>query len=456
MLVSGAGGTTRRAIVLFLLLSAAVPPAAAGDSTPPEISLTVRGPQGQNGWYVGPVVVNWSVSDPDSPTGFTVDAGCEPSVTLATDTAGVTRECRATSEGGSAAKSARVRIDATAPAATAASPARPPDAAGWFNHAVTVTWAGTDATSGIASCTSTEYGGPDSLTASVAGTCRDRAGHESAPLPFALSYDATPPSVAGASADRGPEPNGWYRSPVDLVWRGTDATAGVAGCTALRYAGPDGDPAEPAGTCTDVAGNVSAPLAHRLRFDATAPRITGLRTTPHGSGARLAWRAGDARVRITRQPGRRGERSSVIYSGRRSSVLDRGLRTGRRYVYVIEAVDPAGNASRATISMVAGPAVRDLLRAPRNGARVSRPPVLRWRAVRPARFYHVQVFRGRRVVLLAWPTRARLALRRRWRTEGRTRRLVPGRYTWYVWAGYGSRFEPRYGRVLGRRTFVVR
>jgi hypothetical protein len=447
---------TRRALVLFLLLSAALPPVAAGDSTPPEISLTVRGPQGQNGWYVGPVVVNWSVSDPDSLTGFTVDAGCEPSVTLTADTTGDTRECRATSEGGSAGKTARVRIDTKAPVATAASPSRPPDAAGWFNHPVTVRWAGTDATSGVASCTSAEYAGPDSPTGAATGTCRDRAGHESAPLPFALRYDATPPSVTGATAGRGPEPSGWYRSPVDLVWHGTDATAGVARCTALRYAGPDGDPAQPAGTCTDVAGNVSGPLAHRLRFDATAPRITGLRTTPHGTGARLAWRASGARVRVTRQPGRRGERSSVVYAGSASSVLDRGLRAGRRYVYVLEAVDAAGNASRSTISMVAGHADRDLLLRPRHGARVSRPPVLRWQAVRPARFYHVQVFRGRRVVLLAWPTRARLALRRRWRSEGRIRRLRPGRYTWYVWAGYGSRFEPRYGRVLGRRTFVVR
>jgi hypothetical protein len=448
---------TRRAIVvLVLLLGAALPPVAEADSTPPEIGLSVRGPQGQNGWFTGPVVVNWSVSDPDSPSGFVVEAGCEPSVTIATDTPGVTRECRATSEGGTAAKSARVRIDRVGPVATAAAPSRPADADGWFNRAFSVAWAGADATSGVASCSTSEYAGPDTPGGALAGTCRDRAGNVGPAMPFAFKYDATAPAATGVTADRGPEPTGWYRSPVDLVWRGTDAMAGIAACTALRYAGPDGGALAPAGTCTDRAGNVSAPLPFALRYDATAPRITGLRTTPRGTRNRLAWNAGDAEVRVTRQPGRRGERSSVVYAGRGGTVLDRGLRSGRRYVYVLDAADPAGNASRATIAIVAGSASQGLLRSPRHGAVVRRPPVLRWQAVRPARFYNVQVFRGRRLVLIAWPSRARLALKRRWRTGGRPQRLRAGTYTWYVWAGYGSRFEPRYGRLLGRRRFTVR
>jgi hypothetical protein len=450
------GAMARRALVLALLTGAALPGAAAGDSTPPEITLSVRGPQGAGGWYVGRVIVNWSVSDPDSTTGFTVEAGCEPSVTLSADTAGTTRECRASSEGGTAAKSTRIRIDTVPPAATTATASPAPGAAGWFTGPFTVTWSGTDAMSGVAGCTRSEVRGPDTAAGSVGGTCTDRAGHESAPLPFAYRYDATPPAVGGVTAGGGPQPSGWYRSPVDLVWHGTDATAGLAGCTALRYAGPDGDPAAPTGTCTDRAGNVSAPVPFRLRYDATAPRIAGLRATQRGRGARLRWTAGAASVRVTRQPGHRGRRSSVIHTGRGATVLDRGLRPGRRYVYVLEAVDPAGNRSQRSISIVAGAAVRDLLVAPRRGVVVKRPPVLRWQRVRPARFYHVQIFRRGRLVLLAWPSQPRLALKRRWRAEGRTHRLSRGTYTWFVWAGYGSRFEPRYGRVLGRRSFVVR
>ena len=46
-----------------------------------------------------------------------------------------------------------------------------------------------------------------------------------------------------------------------------------------------------------------------------------------------------------------------------------------------------------------------LLVAPRRGARVKAPLVLRWRAVGGARYYNVQVFRGRRLVRTAWPSR---------------------------------------------------
>ena len=65
---------------------------------------------------------------------------------------------------------------------TSVSPARAPDANGWYNHAVALTFAGSDATSGIASCGAPTYSGPDSGSASVAGVCQDVAGNTSAPL----------------------------------------------------------------------------------------------------------------------------------------------------------------------------------------------------------------------------------------------------------------------------------
>jgi hypothetical protein len=73
--------------------------------------------------------------------------------------------------------------------------------------------------------------------------------------------------------------------------------------------------------------------------------------------------------------------------------------------------------------------------------------VLRWRAVRRASYYNVQVWRGsRRKVVTAWPRG----------TSYRVRRLRPGRYTWYVYPGFGGRAAARYGRLLGTGTFVVR
>jgi len=59
-------------------------------------------------------------------------------------------------------------------------------------------------------------------------------------------------------------------------------------------------------------------------------------------------------------------------------------------------------------------------------------------------------------ILSAWPTKPQYQLRSRWRYRGHRHRLVPGTYRWLLWAGYGHRSQHRYGRLLGRRTFVVR
>lgn len=95
------------------------------------------------------------------------------------------------------------------------------------------------------------------------------------------------------------------------------------------------------------------------------------------------------------------------------------------------------------------------LLAPAHGARLSAPPVLRWKAVPGATYYNVQLWRNGRKILSRWPTRTQLALRASWTYAGRRYRLTPGRYRWYVWPGLGARADARYGALLGRRTFVI-
>ncbi len=59
--------------------------------------------------------------------------------------------------------------DATGPVVTA-TPSRAPDSNGWYNHGLSVGFAGTDATSGLDSCVPAQsYAGPDSANASVLG-----------------------------------------------------------------------------------------------------------------------------------------------------------------------------------------------------------------------------------------------------------------------------------------------
>ena len=172
------------------------------DDTPPDVAYSIDGIVGTNSWFRGSasgnfVVVHWSVSDPESP--ITLTTGCEPAVQIPGPIAGATLTCSATSGGGNTTKTTRaISIDATPPAVTAVA-ARVPDSNGWYNRPVGVSFSGTDATSGMASCSTATYAGPDNSTAQVAGTCTDVAGNVGSGT-FGLAYDATPPQLLKLSS----------------------------------------------------------------------------------------------------------------------------------------------------------------------------------------------------------------------------------------------------------------
>jgi hypothetical protein len=360
----------RTASLAALALAASV--AAPSSAAAAAIGYTLSGTSGANGWFISGVTVSWTVTFEGTPVS---SSGCEAAVAITNDTPGTTRTCTATDGAGTTSATTRaIRIDTVPPVVTGAAAARPPDVPGFYRSAVGVTWSGTDAMSGIDGCTSVMYAGPDG-PASPVGVCRDKAGHTSAPLPFPLTYDATPPALTGVTA------------------------AGGDALTTVRW----------------TAG-------------ADAQRVT-----------------------ISRSPGVRGAATSVVFQGVASKFVDTGLRNGVRYAYRVSATDAAGNAS--TASATARPESR--LLGPRPGARMVQPPLLRWKRVAHARYYNVQLFRGDRKILSAWPRRTRLRLHRTWRFHGHRHRLQPGTYRWYVWPGYGRRSRRNYGRLLGIRTFTI-
>jgi hypothetical protein len=178
-----------------------VAPSAAGvpgDPTPPEVTPRIVGTIGAAGWYRSNVTVNWAITDPES---IILGTDCVVATTLTADTPGTKLVCKAWSDGGETTKSVTIRLDKTPPA-VAASPDRPPDANGWYNHPLTVGFAGTDAMSGISSCSSVSYPGPDNGAAAVAGSCSDHAGN-TATASFPFKYDATAPSLFAVSAKLG-------------------------------------------------------------------------------------------------------------------------------------------------------------------------------------------------------------------------------------------------------------
>lgn len=219
-------GTRRLRVCAGVALAALVlVPAATsqGSAATPTISYTVDGTAGANGWYRGSshgsfVVVRWSLSDPDNQ--ITGTSGCGVS-SIASPTTGSRLSCTANLlDGSSLSKTtALIKVDAEPPTAVGPAPSRGPDYNGWYNHPLTVAWHGSDATSGIASCTSLSFPSAGLVAASLTGGCTDNAGNV-AYAPFALQYDATAPTVRGVSvASRdGANTLSWTRSsPADTV-----------------------------------------------------------------------------------------------------------------------------------------------------------------------------------------------------------------------------------------------
>lgn len=430
---------------LLLTRAAAAAPDVPGDPTPPVVTPVIVGTLGANGWYTSNVTVNWSVTDPESVILSTT--GCD-ATTLTTETVGKTLTCSATSDGGTTTVSKTFKLDKTPPAVRA-TPGRAADTNGWYNHALSVSFSATDGTSGVDSCVAPKtYSGPDNGSASVSGSCVDKAGNTGA-ASFALEYDSTAPAVT-ASAGRGPDANGWYNHALTVAFVGTDATAGIAGCSSGSYAGPDSASASVSGNCTDRAGNTGR-ATFPLEYDATPPTISSVSARARNRRIDLTWSASsDTRlVQVTRASNARGVRTATVYTGDRAAYSDRGLKVGARYLYTVTGFDQAGNSASKALSVTA----TGRLLSPAPGARVTAAPLLTWTPVKRARYYNVQLIRGRKI-LSVWPTAAHFQLRRTWVFGGHRYRLRRGVYRWYVWPGFGRLSANRYGRLLGSSSFV--
>jgi hypothetical protein len=196
--------------------------APGASANPPEISVTTLGTLGANGWYRSNVTINWTVVGAGSST------GCD-AVTLSVDTPGTKITCSAINGGDETIKSVTIKLDKTRPT-VAAAPDRPADANGWYNRPLSVALSGTDATSGIASCSSSQYSGPDNASALLAGSCADNAGNAASGA-FGFKYDATPPSLFAVAAKRG-------NRLAELAWRKSSDTQLVE---ILRAPGRNGE-----------------------------------------------------------------------------------------------------------------------------------------------------------------------------------------------------------------------
>ena len=356
------------------------------DSTPPAVSgKPERGPD-NNGWYNRSLRVEFEGDD-----GASGVAGCTSTTYSGPDngSAAVSGTCT-DNAGNTGTGSFVVKYDATPPSVEA-KPDREPNANGWYNRAVTVTFVGADPTSGVDSCTPpVQYKGPDAEGAQLSGTCQDKAANTSSPVSVSVRYDTKPPTLGRVKAE---------------ISGGGIALSWVASKDAQAF---------------------------------SITRRPGLR----GSKPAVLYQ-GAARSFVDRRltKGLR-YRYTVTAFDQAGNSAARGLQA--------QAVSTVSKPTRTRPARVT-PA----LLGPRANARLAGPPVLRWTRVPRATYYNVQLYRDGRKILTAWPTAPSFRLQSAWRFGGTTHRLRPGTYRWYVWPGFGPRSANRYGKLVGTRRFTV-
>jgi hypothetical protein len=313
----------------------------------------------------------------------------------------------------------------------------------WHTSPVTLRWSW-DVNSEPAPVLGSDCASPfliDKDTAGRAVMCAvwDVVSHKIVNETATVRLDMTAPSVTGFTPARPPDHDGWWNHPVALAFQGGDNTSGIAGCDTVNYSGPDSGGAQVTGGCRDVAGN-SAAGTFGLDYDATPPALTALKPAAADSRVTLRWATSPDVVltEIVRSPGIGGSPASRVYSGTGAVFTDPGVTNGTAYTYSINSTDAAGNPASAVQTVTP--------KAPL--------PRLRWRRVKGADYYNVQLFRGAHKILSAWPAGTQLQLREQWTFGGRRHVLAAGRYHWYVWPGFGRRSAHRYGRLITHKKFT--
>jgi HYR domain len=241
-------------------------------------------------------------------------------------------------------------------------------------------------------------------------------------------------------------------------------------------------------TAKDASGNKATAKAKLTLLPKPAPGTTPpplpppRDNKPPANVTGVAAKSGDARVtltwtnptdadfdhteisRTTTQTGFQAT-GTVVYRGKGTSYIDRGLRNGVEYRYVIATVDKTGNASAGVATVVMPKA--NLLRTPADGARLKKiPKQFRWQADPRAAYYNLQLYAGGTLVaqstaeigkkiLSVFPSKPVYNFKSPWKWQGRKYKMTKGLYTWYVWPGYGAREDINYGPLMGSATFQL-
>lgn len=257
------------------------------DTTPPQITIT----QPANGTFTNAasLVVTGTVVDA-APVTVTVAGTAVPvqngsftsaGITLGTTTTQTIPVVATDAAGNSSTVTLTGNIDRTPPTITGAiNP--PPNAAGWNNTSVTVTFTCADAGSGIATCPAPVQLATEGANQAVTGTAVDKAGNV-AQATVTVNIDKTPPVITGTAAPT-PNPAGWNTTDVIVTYTCSDTLSGVLQCPPARTVSTEGKAQPITATVSDVAGNTATSTVV-LNIEKTAPSITAsIAPPPNAAG----------------------------------------------------------------------------------------------------------------------------------------------------------------------------
>ena len=136
--------------------------------------------------------------------------------------------------------------------------------------------------------------------------------------------------------------------------------------------------------------------------------------------------------------------SKRVYSGKGTKATTT-LGAGQSRWFVVVAYDAVGNASAPASVHVTIPAASKFGPPPR--AKVHGKVKLSWPVAKGAKYYNVQVYAGKKRILVSWPAGRALQL-----PKAKLKRGT--KYTWYVWPGLGAKAKAHYGKLIGRNVFT--
>lgn len=339
------------------------------DRTKPTLTGAATEPANALDWYRDDVTVAWDAQDGLSG----VDESTVPQDSV------ITGEGKALDAGPQSVKDMAgnesettngpsVAIDRTKPLIEATT-ATDPNAAGWFDSAVTVEFACSDALSGVQECTEAATLADDGTGQSAAGTATDNAGNTADDAVTGIRIDShAPRSVASVTCSGD---GGYCKEAATVKVEATDPApaAGVetSGVDAIEYRVGEGEwtrvdgstaefsvPLNGSGTAAiayraiDVAGNAEAANAGDIAYDTLAPSL-GHRLTPEANAN--GWNDADTTVQFIASDVH-GTPDDAAPSGLASVTPDRLVDSETEGTVVDgEAVDRAGNHSTDTVTV---------------------------------------------------------------------------------------------------------